>query len=80
MSIIGSDGVETSEMAVAIIQQILDTHAQLLKLKNYQPGHPINGILSGLVDTCSETCEKETVRQVGLLQGNHEPGIFRIRV
>jgi len=80
MSIIESDGAEASEMAAAIIQQILGTHAQLLKLKNYQPGHPINGLLSGLVDTCSETCEKETVRQVRLLQESHEPGIFRIRV
>lgn len=80
MSIIEKDEVASREMATAIINQVRATHAQLVTLKNYQPGHPINGLLNGLVDTCSETCDRETVRQVSLPQGSHESDIFGTRI
>ncbi|KAK3996648.1 putative nicotianamine synthase [Cladorrhinum sp. PSN332] len=71
ITIVEKDDIITSELADAkeekvqwIIQSIVDTHSNLLKLPHLRPDHAINQLLGNLVTICSEIHDQEIVTKV----------------
>ncbi|KAL2145826.1 hypothetical protein VTI28DRAFT_6123 [Corynascus sepedonium] len=54
----------TSKNVQWLVQQIIETHSQLLKLPHLRPGKAINQLLGNLVSVCSEIHDQEVVDKV----------------
>ena len=53
-----------SQKARSLVQSIVSTHAELLKLKDLRPGKTINRLLGDLVTLCSDIYDQDIVNQV----------------
>jgi hypothetical protein len=47
-----------------LVQTIIETHSDLLKLPHYRPGPAINNLLGNLVSVCSEIHDRDIVARV----------------
>jgi hypothetical protein len=50
-----------------LVQTVVETQADLLKLPHFRPGKAINQLLGNLVSVCSEIHDREIVDKVPLL-------------
>ncbi|AEO57122.1 hypothetical protein MYCTH_2302937 [Thermothelomyces thermophilus ATCC 42464] len=54
----------TSKQAQWLVQRIVETHAELLRLPHLRPGKVINQLLGNLVSACSDIYDQEVVDKV----------------
>lgn len=47
-----------------LVQTVVETHLELLKLPHLRPGNAINQLLGNLVSVCSEIHDRDTVDKV----------------
>lgn len=53
-----------SAKAQSLVQTIVETHSELLKLPDLRPGKAINHLLGNLVSVCSEIHDRDIVQAV----------------